>query len=103
MPQFKPNPGWGRNRTAAEMTVHALRELGRLDTVDEARVVTLVALADAVDADPANASLWREYRAAESALRELSAGDVDEFAALLDSLSAEVGDSAPRGKKNARG
>lgn len=102
MTQFKANPAWGRNRTAAEMTVHALRELGRLDRVDEARVVTLVALADAVDADPANASLWREYRAAEGAVRELSAEDSDEFAALLDSLSAEVGDSAPPGKKNPR-
>lgn len=100
---MKPNPAWGRNRTAAEATVEALRQLGRLEDVDSARVMALLALADAVDQAPDNASLWREYRSAEVAVRELSVGGEDEFAALLDSLSAEVGDTPKGGSKKSRG
>jgi hypothetical protein len=47
--------------------------------------------------------LWREYRSAEVAVRELSVGGEDEFAALLDSLSAEVGDTPKGGSKKSRG
>jgi hypothetical protein len=88
-----PAPVYGRNRTAIETMVTALRESGRIEPVDEARVTAAVALADAVDADPTNASLWREYRAAVETLRQVSDGGTDDFAALMAGLSAEVGDT----------
>lgn len=90
-------PAHGRNRTAIETTIEALRQVGRLEPVDAARVALAQALADAVDADPSNASLWREYRAAESALREVDDSNQDDFALLLDALSAEVGDNQNSG------
>ena len=86
------SPTYGRNRTAMETMVQALRDAGRLEPVDEARVTAALALADAVDADPTNASLWREYRAAVETLRQASDGGTDDFAALMAGLSAEVGD-----------
>jgi hypothetical protein len=86
-------PVYGRNRTAIEATIGALREAGRVELIDEARVIAACALADAVDADPTNASLWREYRAAVETLRQASDGGTDEFAALMAGLSAEVGNN----------
>ena len=93
------NQAWGRNRTAVEETVEALMAAGRLEGVDSARVAMVRALADAVDADPTNASLWREYRAAEISLREVGQVDDDGFKELLESLSSSVGDKADAGKK----
>lgn len=90
-------PVYGRNRGAVEEMVDALRTTGRLEAVDAARVTAAQALADAVDTEPTNASLWREYRAALETLRQANDGGTDEFAALLDSLSAEVGD-APKSR-----
>lgn len=91
-PSAPPKPVHLANRSAAEETIDALNEAGRLDTVDSARIATLRALADAVDADGANASLWREYRAAEAALREVHDDGTDDFAALVGKLSASVVD-----------
>lgn len=96
-------PSHGRNRTAVEETLVALRHAGRLEQVDSARVAIVQSLADAVDADPMNASLWREFRAAESALRITDDHDQDEFGQLLEALSAEVGDSSPAGTVEPRG
>lgn len=98
----RKSPAYGRNRSAVEETVEALRTAGRLEQIDAARVAAAQALADAVDADPTNASLWREYRAAESALRESHDTNTDEFAQLLAALSAEVGDSTPPEPKKPR-
>lgn len=83
-------PAFGRNRSAVELTVAALQELGRVEKVDSARVAAAQALADAVDADPGNASLWREYRAALESLRQVGDGGSDEFGKLLASLSSEI-------------
>jgi hypothetical protein len=83
----------GRNRTAAESTIKALEMQGRLADIDAARVALVRALADAVDSDPTNASLWREYRASEQALREANDTSGDDFTQLLAALSAEVGDT----------
>jgi hypothetical protein len=91
----KKKPVHGRNRTAAETTIRALEELGRIEEIDAARVSLVRTLADAVDTDPTNASLWREYRAAEQALREQHDTTGDEFAQLLAELSAEMGDTTP--------
>ena len=90
-------PQYGRNRTAVELTILALNNLGRLEDIDAAKVASAQTLADAVDADPTNASLWREYRAAEQALRESHDTTADEFAQLLADLSAEVGNTETTG------
>ena len=89
----KKKPAYGRNRNAVELTILALHNLGRLEAIDSAKVATAQTVADAVDADPTNASLWREYRAAEQSLRESNDTTADEFAQLLAALSAEVGDT----------
>ena len=89
-----PVPAYGRNRSAVELMLEALRDSGKLENVDAARATAAQALADAVDSDPSNASLWREYRASLEMLRLLSDGSVDEFAKLLESLSSEMGDPA---------
>lgn len=86
----KPTPVYGRNRTAVEEMLAAMRGAGLLESIDIARVAMLQALADAVDVEPTNASLWREYRAAESSIRENTAHDQDDFQELLAALSAEV-------------
>ncbi len=85
----------GRNRRAVAETVRALRAAGRLEEVDRAVVVAAEALADAVDAVPDSAPLWREFRAALRDLMEVGrdAGG-DDLDALLSGLRSEVGDSA---------
>jgi hypothetical protein len=95
-------PAHGRNRQAVEDMVAALRAKGQMDAVDAARLVAAQALADAVDSEPTNASLWREYRAALETLRQAGDNGTDEFAALLAGLSAEVGDSSGSRAENTR-
>ncbi len=80
----------GRNRQAIEETIAALRIAGRLESVDNAHIAICQSLADAVDIEPNNASLWREYRAAVTALRAANVQTQDEFSSLLASLSAEM-------------
>jgi hypothetical protein len=87
------NPRYGRIRAATETAIEALEVLGRLNDIDAARVAALRALADAVDSDPTNASLWREYRATEQLLREKNDPSSDDFTQLLAALSAEMGDT----------
>jgi hypothetical protein len=78
------------NRGQLEQTLKELRRLGRLEKIDAAAVQAVRSMAAALDGDPGNAALWRQYR---EALRELTAdddhGSVD--SALAD-LFAEVGD-----------
>lgn len=99
-----PNPKltYGRNRTAAEETIAALEKGELVKSIDSARITALRALADAVDADPSNASLWREYRAAETALRGAHDNDGDEAAAFVRSVSAKMGNSTNARKGNSR-
>ena len=52
-----------------------------------------VMLAEAVDADPTNAALWGQYRAAEVALRGLGISADDD--ALTKFLAGLAGDSDP--------
>lgn len=81
------------NRGQLEQTLKELRRLGRIEKIDAAAVQALRSMSAALDGNPENAALWRQYR---EALRELTAdddnGSVD--AALAD-LFAEVGDQAP--------
>ena len=87
-----PKPAvFGRNRTALEATISALESDGRLGPVDSGRVEIARGLADAVDDCPESPILWREYRAAEKALREEAEAHGDPFDQLLAHLSAEVG------------
>jgi hypothetical protein len=78
------------NAKAIELTLAELERMGRLEAVDAAQVQVVRSLATALDDDPSNAALWRQYR---EALGELSADDahssVDD--AIAD-LYSEVGD-----------
>ncbi len=68
-------------------TLAELRRMGRLEPVDAAVVQALRSMARALDEDPGNAALWRQYR---EALRELTADDDDGSAADVGELFAEV-------------
>ncbi len=86
------------NLVAAQKTIQAMRDLGRFEPIDEARIQAFLALAHAVDEAEAdgrpNPNLWREYRSAEAQLRKESEHHVDDFDKLLQALDAEMGDEA---------
>lgn len=87
------------NRKAVESTIKALRKEGRLRVEDAAIVQMVESLADSVDLDPANASLWREFRAALDTLMRLGLeekNDGDEISLIIASLrgGAEVSDAS---------
>lgn len=60
------------NVVALDKTLGVLREMGRLEPIDAARVQTLRSLAKSVDRWPDEAQLWRQYR---EALREVLDAD----------------------------
>ncbi|CAN5309268.1 hypothetical protein BH24ACT7_BH24ACT7_24150 [soil metagenome] len=62
-------------RPPAARTVAELRRQGRLEPVDAALVAAFLGLAEAVDANPWAAPLWRQYRDATEALRQAGAAD----------------------------
>ena len=80
------------NYEALRRTIQALRDAGQLAAIDEARIQICLGLAAAVDAMPDNPSMWREYRAAEKALREEASAHGDPFDQLIASISAEIRD-----------
>jgi len=68
-----------RNAGGLERTIKALTASGRLDHDDDAALIAMArGLAAAVDAEPGNAALWREYRAAVTALVEVGVDDADD-------------------------
>lgn len=82
------------NRTAASETLDAL-DLG---PEHEALCAMVRSLAGAVDENPTDASLWREYRMAVSLLREAAGTDdsddaADDRATFLESVQTPMGDS----------
>jgi len=83
------------NSDGLERTIKAMA--ARLGETDEALVALARGLAVAVDAAPENAALWREYRAAVTALSEVgSDGDIDDdtqafLLALRTPLRPKVG------------
>lgn len=84
----------GPNRKAADKTVTTIRGMQRLEAIDDALVMAFRMLAEAVDHDPTNAALWREYRSAEVALRMVgSDGGGDELSRILAEMSTAVGDT----------
>ena len=80
------------NRQAVTAAVQALDDAGRLEASDQALVEAALTLADAVDVQPANASLWREYTKVLGMLGELKGAGIDAFDAFLSDLRAQVGD-----------
>lgn len=86
------------NVEAVAATLTAMREAGRLDATDSATVVVAESLARAVDDDPGNASLWREFRAALNDLRGVGASDADrdEISQIIEALrsGSQVGNSS---------
>lgn len=67
----------GSNSVGLERTIKAMAT--RLDESSEALLALARGLAAAVDAAPDNAALWREYRAAVTALGEVGIdSDVDD-------------------------
>lgn len=85
----------GSNANGLERTIKAMAT--RLGEADEALVALARGLAAAVDAAPENAALWREYRAAVTALSEVGIdSDVDDdtqafLLALRSPVRAKVG------------
>lgn len=87
------------------VTIQALGQLGRLEQVDAATVAVAQGLAAAVDADPTNASLWREFRAAVETLRGVGAetSNDDAFAqAIAAIMRPEVRDPQNAKPRNTR-
>jgi hypothetical protein len=74
---------------AAVATVEALKRAGRLEDIDAALVSGFLSIATALDDDPSNASLWRQFRDFEAALRTTGAAAHDND---LVALLAKVGD-----------
>lgn len=86
----------GPNRAAADSVVRVASSA--IAAEHQALVTGFVMLAEAVDADPTNAALWGQYRAAEIAVREVIGGDGDDqFSKLLAELSANVRDTEDAG------
>lgn len=98
----KPAKTHGRVRAALEATITELERAGRLAGVDQARVEIARTLADTLDAEPTSAQLWREYRAAEEALRKENEAQRDPFDDLLAHLQAQVRDETKPAKPNPR-
>lgn len=80
------------NRGQLEQTLKELRRLSRIRKTDAAAVQALRSMAAALDAEPGNAALWRQYR---EALKELLADDGHGSAGdAVDDLLAEIRDEA---------
>lgn len=62
----------GNNASELGKTIASLRRMGRFEKVDAARLQAVRTMARALDSDPQNAALWRQYR---EALKELTADD----------------------------
>lgn len=82
----------GANARAIEVTLGELRRIGRLEKIDEARVQALRSMAAALDQNPFNSQMWREYR---EAIEGLTAddGSSDSVDNLIDELSTAVRDT----------
>lgn len=86
------DPHRGPNRLSADEMVRHVRSLeGAASEADEPLLTAVAMLAEAVDSDPTNAALWRQYRDALDAVKGLTSGDDDAFTRLMAELGgAEV-------------
>lgn len=85
------------NLAACDETLEVLRGMGRIESVDSAQVTLVRSLAEAVDAWPSNAQLWKQYR---EALDDLLKVDDAVDSSLADAIAAirsaaPVGDTPP--------
>jgi len=88
----------GPNAKALAATLKALRDLGRLELVDEAVVALCRSTAKAVDQFPERATLVKEYRECLVLLSDVGVSDgSDELEALLEALHASLGDDQAAG------
>ena len=78
------------NRAALETTLSELWRLGRFEKVDEARIQTLKSLAAAVDVDPFNAQMWRQYREALADVLRVDDDADDSLAAALEEIRSST-------------
>lgn len=78
------------NVAELEETLAQLSLMSRLEKIDAARVQAARSMAEALDRDPGNASLWRQYR---ELVKELTAGDDGSLDSELAGLFADMGDS----------
>jgi hypothetical protein len=87
------------NADALAETFSQLEALGRFEPVDEAHKQALRSMAGALDNDPTNAALWRQYREAlNEVLRADDNADRDLAAALAEIRGGTtVVDQAPPG------
>lgn len=79
--------GRDSNRAACEETLREVERIGRVKSIDAARVQTLRAMATALDLDPFNAQMWREYG---EALERLTS-DADDAGAVADNVRVLFG------------
>ncbi len=83
----------GPNAQAIDVTLAELRRMGRLEKVNAAQVQALRSMAEALDQNPFNSQMWKEYR---EAIGGLTASDDSGSTAvddLLNELSTSVRDS----------
>jgi hypothetical protein len=81
----------GNNASELGRTLAELDRMGRLEKVDAARMQMARSMARALDKDPSNAALWRQYHVV---VKELISDDGDgSVADALEELFAEVRDT----------
>ena len=83
----------GSQESAASTMVASIEAKSPLSDERRAHAAMVVGLAAAVDANPDRGALWREYRIAESAFRNVGVDSGDEFDRLAAALSADLGDT----------
>lgn len=86
----------GTNREALDETIDALNTAGRLETVDNAKVATLRAMATQLDDDTTNSQMFRVYWDSLEALTA-DADDDGPVGQLLAELFSNMGDQATPG------
>lgn len=84
----------GANARAMESTLTELERLGRVESIDAARVQALRTMATALDENPYNSQMWREYREALGEVLKADDDADDGLAAALAQIrgAAEMGD-----------
>ena len=80
------------NVAAIEVTLAELERMGRLEDIDAARVQALRSMAVALDKNPFNSQMWREYREAIEGLTADDGNGDSSIDDLLDELSTSVRD-----------
>jgi hypothetical protein len=81
---------YATNVTALAATVAELQKLGRIETLDAAQVQLVRSLAVAVDSEPTNSGLWRQYREALADLLRADDDADDELAEALEALRSST-------------